>query len=75
MNGDFWDHMLNAASHLFDAKRMSDAQREAQRAEAAAARAQARKAKVERAPAQASFSSPPASGADCCIAKRRFKVK
>jgi len=78
MNPNFWDHLINAASHLMDAKRMSDAERQAQQqAMAEERRAKRASAARERPPAPASsFSSAPATpDGSCCIAKRKFKVK
>jgi hypothetical protein len=73
MNENFWEHLVNAASHLLDAKRNSDAERDAD-AEAASEARRAKREKSTRTPAPSAFSSAPsANPAECCIAKRRFK--
>ena len=73
MNSNFWDHFLNAASHLLDANSQNEA-------ELAAMREQKRKAHTGTKKASgggaggADFAGGGGAAADCCVAKRRFKV-
>lgn len=73
MNGDFWNHLLNAAGHVLQAQQMNDARRQAERDARRAARAQQPDA------GEPAFSAPPTApqqpDAACCVARRKFKVR
>lgn len=76
MNESFWDHVVNAAGHLLDARKSAAEQAEADRK----ARRQARPAKrikLQPEPTQ-SFGSdapPPEAKKPCCVGiRRKMKV-